>query len=367
MNLKRSPTLELAARINRLRAKGELAWSLSTPSFTSSLPAIPLQPEWAMLTPARGLASLREIATERLFSKWSSDDHETLIVSGAKAGIFSALRALVPIGSAVLVISPNWPSYADLAAAVGLNFRSVQTDLSNGFSLDINEIDHLVKISAARAIILSNPNNPTGKIYSADELACLAEIAFRNDLLLIIDESFSDIIFDAEAWKQSCCPLNKNVVIINSFSKNLHMQGLRVGACLVPRRSSDLITTVHQTVMSSPPSLSQHVIDYLLRTGTNYEPDYAQQRQMAMAFVSALGWRAFEPQGAFYVFPEVVNLGGFRDDAAHKNVFLLSGETFGIPYGRHFRLCFGRPINELAEIFDLLGYAAQPARVRESP
>jgi aspartate/methionine/tyrosine aminotransferase len=362
MKLRRSPTLELAARVERVRAQGGSAWSLSTPSFGPGLPAVTIRPEWSLLTPAAGLKDLREAARLRLFAKWHAPDHECFITAGAKAAIFATLRALVPPGSAILTIAPFWPSYEDLASAAALTNRSYQTHVAAQFRLDLAELDDLAVATGARAILLANPNNPTGRVYGAAEIEGLAAIARRRGLFLVLDESFSDLIYDEPTWLASRCAVDEHVVLVNSFSKNLHLQGLRIGACLAHRKVIDGILTVHQTILSSAPSLSQHLVQAVLSEAPARRPDYAAQRSMAIEFVRRRGWRAIEPDGTFYIFPEVPNLEEFGRHAAARNLFLLSGEAFGVSYGKHFRFCFGRPVEDLAQIIAMLEDAPDHAR-----
>jgi aminotransferase len=357
VKLRRSPTLELAASIQRARDAGEIEWSLSTPSFQPCVPAISLGRDWSLLTPAAGLPDLRARARDWLFQRWTLPDHQCLITAGAKAAIFSVLRALVPPGAPVLVVAPFWPSYEDLAAAATLNLRSIETTLANGFRIDPEEVASLAAATGARALVLSNPNNPTGRIYSREELEGLVRVARRHAMLLLLDESFSDIIHDQQSWRDSRCESDESLVLVNSFSKNLHLQGLRVGACMVHRKYAEAVLTVHQTIMSAAPSLGQHVIAQLLAHGEVEQPDYTRQRRMALDFIHARGWRVVEPAGTFYAFPEVTDLGVFRAQAARRQVFLLSGEAFGIPYGRHLRLCYGKPESELADILARLDQA----------
>lgn len=354
MKLRRSPTLELVTTIQKARARGEVAFSLSTPSFPADMPPVTLRPDWGRLTEAAGLPGLVERARDLLFGRWHAPDHRVVVTGGAKAALFSILRALVPPGSAILVVAPFWPSYEDLAAAATLNMRTVQTDLATGFAIPVDEVDRLAEVSGARAIVLANPNNPTGKVYSRRELDALLDIARRRSLILVLDESFSEFVHDREAWRSGAVDADPSLLVVNSFSKNFHLQGLRLGACLVHRRLFEPVVTVHQTILSAAPSLSQHVALELLESGAVTAPDYGAQRAMALDFVRRMGWRAHAPEGAFYVFPEVRDLEGFRHAAAARKVHILTGDAFGIPYGRHFRLCFGKPEAELREILDRL-------------
>ncbi len=351
MRLKRSPTLELANRVAEARKAGKRAFSLSTPSFPRDAPPFTPPEGWTLLSPARGMPALREAARPALFGKWNLPRHEVLVTAGAKAAIFAVLRAALAPGASLLIIGPFWPSYEDLASAAALNARPIYTDSRREFALDIGQIERLALDTGARAIILSNPNNPTGRVYRGEELNALLGLAEKHGILLIVDESFSGLTFDDALWKSSVTRDSDQLVIVNSFSKNLHLQGLRVGAVLLPPALMEPSTIVHQTVISAAPSLSQLVALDFLRSGL-HEPDYRPQRAIMRDFIVKRGWRFHEQSGTFYFFPELPNLDAFRRDAAARDIYMLSGDAFGAPYGRHVRLCFAKPVEELEEILD---------------
>ena len=361
MKLKRSPTLDLAEQIAATQQKGRHALSLSTPTFPIDGPPFAARPGWMLLPPARGLPALRSASRQHLFGKWDLPRHECIVTAGAKAGLFSVLRGAVAPGAGVLIIGPFWPSYEDICSAAGLNARPIYTDAHREFALDLPELERIAIDAGASAIVLSNPNNPTGRVYTPTELDQLLEIVERRGLLLIVDESFSDITFDLARWAASKCRDSDQLVIVNSFSKNLHLQGLRVGATLVPPHLAEPTTIVHQTVMSAAPSLSQHVVLDCLTAGY-LGPDYRPQRHALQEFIAAQRWRCHQQAGSFYFFPELPDVATFRQMAAALDVFMLTGDAFGVPYGRHVRMCFARPMGELEMILDRLRTAIERSK-----
>lgn len=347
-----SPTLALASSIENARNLGKEAWSLSTPTFPtpSCLPKPSV--DWLKLSPPAGLPTLREKSREAFFRNWSAPDHSCIVTAGAKAAIFSILSAAVPTGSSIIIPQPAWPSYIDLCSAVGANPVFYDTS-SEDFGLDLVALYDLIKTSNAKAILIANPCNPTGRIISALELITLGEICDRYGVFLILDQSFSNIIFDKDAWKVAVVPAFEKLVLIDSFSKNYLIQGARIGCALVPDGLVTKTVTNHQNLISAAPTPGQYLALWALDQDERM-PELIEQRQLASEFIARMGWSTYPQQGTFYFFPKVPDISKFQSYAEAKGMFMLTGEVFGNSYCNHFRLCFGKPISELNVIFSRL-------------
>lgn len=353
MRLRRSPTLALATQIEQARARGEPAWSLSTPTFPEPHDLPDMDASWVRLSPPLGLPDLRKAAQETFFGRWSLPTHEIVVTAGAKAALFSILRAALDPGAHVLVPVPCWPSYFDICAAAGLNAVAFDTLLADDFALDIPRLAREAEACNAGAVVLSNPCNPTGRILRGRELADLAALCRERGMLLIVDQSFSGIVFDSEVWAESVVPGFDRLVIVDSFSKNHVLQGARVAAAAVPDWLVDAMATVHQTVTSSAASPGQKLALHAIETGMRL-PQLDVQRGMVAEFIRDTGWRCHDQGGTFYFFPEVPDIDAFTRRAAARHVYLIPGDAFGARYGRHFRFCFCKPEAELGAILDLL-------------
>lgn len=356
MKLRRSPTLQLASDIEQARARGEKVWSLSTPTFPEPRDLPQVDPSWVRLSHPKGLAELRVRASAHFFGNWNLPDHECVVTAGAKAALFAALRAALAPGSYVLLPTPSWPSYFDICSAAGVNGIAFETDLGTDFALDLDRLEREAASCGARAIVLANPCNPTGRILPADELAGLAELCRRQDMLLVLDQSFSHVIFDEPAWAASVVPNSDRLVLIDSFSKNNVLQGVRVAAALVPKWLSESFVTVHQTIVSAAPTPGQKLALHALDTGFSM-PSLVRQRAMARSFIDKWGWRVHDQKGTFYFFPEVPDIEAFIAFARSRNVYILAGEAFGTRFGRHFRFCFCKPEEELSHVMQILSQA----------
>ena len=353
-----SPTLHQAAEVAARVASGQTVYSLSTPTFddrSGDLKGVGWQT--GLSSPA-GLPALRKMARQNFFSRWHTPDHECWISSGCKAAIFSIFRRHANPGDNIVVVSPHWPSYDDLARGVFCSPVHFQTSLEENFEIDAERLDAFVAGLDRRAsvLVLSNPGNPTGKVHCATRLQSVVDVTERHGIALVVDESFSETVHDRDAWLETPNINSALVYIVNSFSKNYHLQGLRLGACLCPQEAFEDLVNIHQTVNSSPASLSQAAALVLGQTSQSCQPAFDLSLQWARTreFVQDRGWKCWPSQGSFYCFPRISDFSNFRARASAANVFFLDGDTFGSSYENHLRLCFCKPLDELDAIFSAL-------------
>jgi aspartate/methionine/tyrosine aminotransferase len=353
MTVRLSPTLSLAEEIDRARREGQSVLSLSTPTFPEITEANAQEfPFSNKLTPAEGLNPLRKAAREQFFGRWVLPDHQLFISAGAKIAEFAAMRALLPEQSTVLIVCPAWPSYEDIVRMAGHRPVMLQLDAADDFAVRASAVAEAFESSGAAAMILSNPCNPTGRVHSGEELDILLAEAERRGAFLMVDESFSNVMFDAAAWQGAVTRPSENLLLFNSFSKNYHLQGLRVGVCMAHERIYKQVVAAHQTLMSSAPSLSQAAALATLRHADSLPASstYGASRSIALDIVERSGWRCSPNQGTFYIFPRLPDAGQTLARMRAEGLFALRGDAFGSTYGDHFRFCFGRPEEEMLEI-----------------
>ena len=361
MTLQRSKTLDLVQAVEAARARGLPAHSLSTPSFPERGSYIDRIPSSTLLFPAAGHDGLRTRCREVLFEKWDLANHDTMVTAGAKAAILATFRASCGPGDRVLIVAPTWPSYADIARLLYLEPRYFETRFEDGYRIDPDALARALDNWRARVIVICNPNNPTGRIVPGPELEAVSRVAKERGVVLLLDESFSGVIFDAAQWRDSVCAGHERLVLVGSISKSHHLQGLRIGACMAESALLDSIVSVHQGMLSSAPSVSQSVAYALL--AEHEAPETGQARAMALAAVKERSWPCAPSEGTFYVFPRVSEIDAFEADARTRNVFLLKGCAFGETYRDHFRLCFCKSKEEFGRILDALGPPQDQFRV----
>jgi aspartate/methionine/tyrosine aminotransferase len=348
-----SPTLSLAEEIDRARREGQSVLSLSTPTFPEITEANAIDfPFSNKLTPAEGLAPLRKAAREEFFGRWVLPDHQLFISAGAKIAEFAAMRAVLPEQSTVLIVGPAWPSYEDIVRMAGYRPVMLQLDPADNFTIRAGAVAEAFTASGAGAMILSNPCNPSGRVHTGEELAILMDQAESRGAFLMVDESFSNVMFDAAAWQRAVTRPSEYLLLFNSFSKNYHLQGLRVGVCMAHVRIYKQVVAAHQTLMSSAPSLSQAAALATLRHSDSIPASshYLASRAIALEIVERNGWQCSPNQGTFYIFPKLPQAEQTLARMRAEGLYPLSGDAFGARYGDHFRFCFGRPEEEMVEI-----------------
>ncbi len=357
--LRSSPTLELAASIDMARREGRTVYSLSTPTFLERQIALPRKagPGTTLLA-GRGMPELRDRSRECLFGKWHLPQHECVVVGGAKTSIFCILRTMLPARGAVLIVSPHWPSYEDLAELAHLRPVFHSTRAEDGYVIDAGRLRRDLRESGAGAVICSNPGNPTGRILDQHEIEDLCAATAEAGAVLLLDESFSQIVFDDRKWRASICSPEAHVFVVSSFSKNYHVQGLRLGACLVHRDRASSMIAAHQTLLSAAPTPSQNIALQILADADAIVYDYRTQRKLILDFLASNGWLNAPTEGGFHMFPQIESVHRFRRALKKRNVLSLPGEAFGERYRDHLRICFGKPVSEMHALMEILNDVA---------
>jgi aspartate aminotransferase len=231
-----------------------------------------------------------------------------LITTGASEGLIFLFMATCDPGDEIIVIDPTYANYKSFAAIAGVELISVQSTLEQGFSIPDSSLIEESISNRTRAILLCNPNNPTGTVYSKEELARLLEIANRHNLFFILDETYREFVYDG-ARPFSVFQLdsdNDRIVVVDSLSKRFSLCGARIG-CLVTtnRKLSQAVLNIAQARLASP-TIDQMAAAYMLeRVDASYlqgvVSEYQLRRDTAITALSRItGAQVVNPQGAFY-------------------------------------------------------------------
>ena len=353
MKLRRSPTLEIGEKIKAAKSENKKLLSLSTPSLPNYIGDLKTDQSWGKLTPAAGMPELIERTETGIFKNWNRSNHKVVISAGAKASLFTILKCITNPQDNVLIPSPCWPSYIDICTVAGCVPIEMPTQFSNNFCMELGYIQRLYLENQFKVIVLSNPNNPTGIIYDGEFLQALDELAQNYGFYIIIDQSFSKVIFDFKKWQRSYFVNSDKVFIVDSFSKNYLLQGARVAATLVPSHIEENFINIHQTILSSAPAPAQIMALKALEKNLVI-PSLHEQREKTQKFITAQKWDFIQQTGSFYFFPKIDNFQQFEEKAQKEDILILRGSIFGAEYSDHFRLCFARPLSELEMIFSRL-------------
>lgn len=322
-------------------------------------------------TPVGGYSDLRE-AVSRKLSRENGLDYpasRVMVSNGAKHCIANALLALVDPGDRVLIPAPHWVSYAELVKLAGGLPVSLPTLASEGYKLQPAALEAALGGPVrAKAIILCTPSNPTGAVYSRDELAGLAAVLERSPGTWVIsDEVYEHIDYvGTHASPASIPSLAGRTVLVNGVSKAYAMTGWRIGYLAGPEALVKACIDLQGQMTTNASSIAQRAAFAALESGTSLIGGmleaFRRRRSLVVTGASALpGFTLVEPEGAFYVFPDVSAHFGARfggrvmagsDDFAdflldEARVAVVPGSAFG--EDRCVRISFASADERLAE------------------
>ena len=265
------------------------------------------RPDVIAYGPASGLPACREAAA-LYHSRWSPGLHwkDVAVTTGGSEALLFAFTAICDPGGEILVPEPYYTNYNGFATVAGAHIKPLRTELANGFALPPDDVLDSLVTPQTRAILFSNPGNPTGAVYSGAELRRIVDWAVRHQIFVIADEVYRRIWFD----EQPTSALEfehaaDNVVIVDSLSKTYSCCGLRLGFLISRNRAlMEKVERLGQARLGAQP-LAQHAALAALRLDESYYEDirniYAGRVQaMAEALAKLEGVSAPRPQGAFY-------------------------------------------------------------------
>jgi aminotransferase len=366
----------LASKVPGAISLGQGIPSFATPSFITEAVIRALREDERVgkysLQP--GMPDLKtEIARHLLRTKGVTIDPETeLFVScGAMEALAASVAALVERGDEVLIPSPNYASHIEqILFAEGVPVFVPMRE-EDGWKLDIDGFRRAVT-PRTKAILICNPMNPTGTVFSQDEVRAIADLAIEKDLFVIADEAYDFLVYDGlcHASFVSIPELKQRLVAAFSFSKMYCMTGWRVGYLYAPSNLIDQALKVHDAFAICAPTVSQYAALAALRAtnGKDGEGDrfigelvaaLDTRRKLTCSRLDRLAslFSYQRPRGAYYVFPSIVPPGVQSIDLALRllyeaKVISVPGSAFGPTGEGHLRLSFGGTEEEIGDGFD---------------
>lgn len=313
-------------------------------------------------TPEMRAAIVRHISRTRGVSGLTVDN--VVVTPGGKPIIFYTCLALLQAGDEALYLNPGYPIYESMinycgAKAVPLPLRFNGTD----FYMDMNEVSSLIN-ERTRLIIINTPANPTGMVFSSEQLRAIADLAIRHDLIVLADEIYSGILYDDDSAKAfesiySLPGMMSRTILLDGFSKTYAMTGWRMGYGVMPREIAEKFTKLLINSTSCTPPFSQLACIAALE-GPMDEVDamvraFRERRDVIVAGLNKIpGFVCPTPRGAFYAFPNVEGTGIPSKELAdallqRAGVACLDGACFG-KYGTGFlRFSYANSLENIQE------------------
>ncbi|HXQ21760.1 MAG TPA: aminotransferase class I/II-fold pyridoxal phosphate-dependent enzyme [Candidatus Acidoferrales bacterium] len=318
-----------------------------------------------------GLPELRELISETLLREGMQydPDGEVLVTCGAIEAITATLLAAVGPGDEVLLTSPTYASYLPAVRLTGAEPRFVPLDEDANFDLDPDAIARAVS-RRTRAILVCNPNNPTGTVFSREQVRRMLEIAQRHNLLVICDEVYKDFVYsDVAPANPAAFPAHRDgVVSIWSFSKAYAMTGWRIGFLVASRARVTSILKVHDALVTCAPVVSQHAAIAALQLGApfiqQFRAEFRARRDRIIERLDQLP-HVFDyqhPNASYFVFPRIKDTVPLARDSRRlatdilerAHVAVVPGAAFGPTGEAHLRLCYARTPQEIDVACDRL-------------
>jgi aspartate aminotransferase/aspartate/glutamate/aspartate-prephenate aminotransferase len=375
-----SATLAMSARATELRREGRPVVSLSagepdfdTPKPISNAGVEAIRSGFTHYTENSGMMELRQAICAKLESENGLDyaPGQILCSNGAKQSIALATHVLCGSGDEVLIPAPYWVSYPEMTRFAGAEPKVVSTTVESGYRLSPEQLDDALT-EQTRLIILCSPSNPTGSVYSPDELAALAEVVRQyDDLFVISDEIYEYVLYDAEHVSFASLPgMKERTVTVNGFSKGYAMTGWRLGYLAAPEPITKAAAKVQGQLTSAPSSISQKAgvaaIEMDMKPVERMVRAFRERRDFVLERLRSIdGVRCPTPEGAFYVFPEISTFFGMQapDERLIENsndlcfylleehdVALVPGAAFGAPNG--LRISYAASMDDLETAMD---------------
>lgn len=318
----------------------------------------------------RGDPELRQVIADEVSkgAARSYDGEEVLVTAGATQGLYCALTAFLDPGDEVLLFDPTFSHYAPVVRQTGA--VPVSVEMTPDFRLDPERL--LSRVSdRTKLLVLNNPANPTGVVFTPEEIASLADVAARANLLVLSDEVYDRLLFGAARHTRliDVPHLADQVIYVNSFSKTYAMTGWRLGHVVAPRPLLEPIATIHTNSMSQVHWPTQRAGIAAL-TGPqdcveSMRAGYDRRRAALLAGLSGIpGVRLVEPQGGFYVFlrfdPTLgLSSAEVRSRLYDAGVALRSGTEYGPAGEGWLRLTFSAELSEIERGAEIVRHTFQ--------
>ncbi len=275
--------------------------------------------------------------TRRFGISYRPEDEIIVTVGGSEA-IDLAMRATLCAGDEVIVPTPSFVCYAPLARMTGAVPVILETTAEDHFKLNPERLKAAIT-PRTKMLVLPFPNNPTGAIMTREELLEIAEIVRDTNILVLSDEIYAEMTYGREHCSfASLDGMWERTITINGFSKAYAMTGWRLGFVCAPRELTEQMHKIHQYGIMSSPTTSQFAAIEALRNGDEdirmMTEEYNRRRRYIHKGLADIGIEAFEPEGAFYIFPKIGSFGLSSEEFCERLLYeyrcaIVPGNAFG--------------------------------------
>ncbi|HAS41364.1 MAG TPA: aspartate aminotransferase [Microscillaceae bacterium] len=326
--LAESATIAMAKKARELEAKGHSVIKLNfgepdfqTPDHIKAAAKQAIDDGYTFYTPVSGYPELRQAIADKLNRdnqlNWKG---ENIVVStGAKQSLANALMCLLNPGDEVIVFAPYWVTYSEIIKVAEGTAVVVDGSFENNFKVTPEQLEAAIT-PKTKAILYSSPSNPTGSVYTKEELRALADVLARHeDVFVVADEIYEYVTFQDEYHSMGAfADMHDRVVTVNGFSKGFAMTGWRVGYLAAPVWLAKACDKLQGQFTSATCSIAQKAahaaITGDMASTQEMAKAYLRRRDLVLELMKEIeGFKTYLPEGAFYIFPDVSHYYGKSD------------------------------------------------------
>ncbi|MBK1833366.1 pyridoxal phosphate-dependent aminotransferase [Roseibacillus ishigakijimensis] len=364
-----SVTLAVTNQAKALRAQGEEVYGLAggepdmdTPDHIKEAAIKALQDGKTKYTPAAGLPELREGIAKKLLddNQIEVESKGVCVTSGGKQACYNAILAVVEEGDEVIIPSPYWVSYPEMVRLAGGVPVMIETTAENGWKITPEQFEAAMT-PATKMIILNSPGNPTGTMYTPEELAALGEVASYEDIIIMSDEIYEKLIY-GDKKHVSIASISEELaqltVVVGGFSKAYSMTGWRLGYTATANAAiAQALSKIQGHTSSNATTFAQYGALAALEGPQDFIEDMKQEYDVRRQFVagrlkSIPNVSFVEPEGAFYYFVDCTDMGLKSQNLCDKllnryKVAMVPGIAFG--HDASVRLSYCTTLDVIAE------------------
>ncbi|MCK0199550.1 pyridoxal phosphate-dependent aminotransferase [Ornithobacterium rhinotracheale] len=377
-SLKPSATLTMAAKSRELKAAGKDIISLSlgepdfeTPDFIKEAAVQAIHENYNHYPPLNGYPDLLEAIAHK-FKRDNGLEYKTseiMVSTGAKQCIYNSIMALVNEGDEVILPSPYWVSYSDITQLAGGKVVEIPTTLETNFKITPEQLEQAIT-PKSKVLMYSSPCNPSGSVYTREELEGLAKVLEKHPQIIVIsDEIYEHITYSTKMVSMASIKnMKERTITINGLAKAFGMTGWRIGYIGAPEWIVKACSKLQGQITSGANSIAQRAAIAAVSADPSkiqYMIDaFKKRRTLVLEKAREIpGFEVTEPEGAFYIFPKVSSLFGKTfngvtiNSASDLSLYLLekaqvatvTGEAFGNP--NCIRLSYATSEEQLIEAF----------------
>ncbi len=324
-----SPTLTIDAKFKAMKAEGVDVVGFGagepdfdTPAHIKAAAIKAIEDGATKYTPASGTLELKKAICNKLQTEngLTYKPSEVVVSNGAKHSLTNVFGAILNPGDEVIIPAPYWVSYPEMVKLADGVPCILETKEENGFKFTAEELEKALT-PKTKALVLNSPSNPTGMVYTREELSAIADVIVKHDLFVVSDEIYEHLIYEGERISIASFgeEIKNRTIIVNGLSKTFAMTGWRIGYTASCEEIAKLMSSVQSHATSNPNSIAQAASVAALEGGLDFvcemKAEYKRRRDVMVSRINSIpGLSCRKPAGAFYVMMNMKALIGKKYD-----------------------------------------------------